>query len=62
LTGLRGFSVFIERRNIMDTLENKKKIELTIECKCVGLDEALEKATRLVELLKVIDEHRDLLD
>ncbi len=45
----------------MDNLD-KRKVEMTIECKCVGLDEALEKVTRLVELLKVIDEHKDLLD
>lgn len=27
----------------MDNLNNRK-IEMTIECKCVGLDEALEKS------------------
>ncbi len=40
---------------------NKKKVEMTIECNCVGLDEALEKVARLAELLKVIDEHKDLI-
>lgn len=40
----------------MDNLD-KRMVEMTIECKCVGLDEALEKVTRLVELLKEAEEH-----
>ncbi len=35
----------------MDNLD-KRMVEMTIECKCVGLDEALEKVTKLVELLR----------
>ncbi len=44
----------------MDNLD-KRKVEITIECKCVGLDEALEKLIQLTELLKVVDEHGDVL-
>ncbi len=41
---------------------DKRKVEMTIEVKYTGLDEALEKISKLVELLKEIDEHKDLLD
>lgn len=39
----------------MDSLD-KRKVEMTIEVKCVGLDEALEKTSKLVELLKEVEE------
>lgn len=44
----------------MDSIE-KRKVELTIECKCVGLDEAIEKVTKLMDLLKQLKEHKDLI-
>lgn len=44
----------------MDNLNNRK-VEMTIECKCVGLDEALEKISKLVELLKQAEEYEQRL-
>lgn len=44
----------------MDNLNNQK-IEMIIECKCVGLDEALEKVSKLVELLKQAEEYEQRL-
>ena len=40
----------------MDILD-KRKVEMTIEVKCIGIDEALEKLSTLVELLKEAEEH-----
>lgn len=39
----------------------KRKVEITIECKAVGLDETLEKLERLVEFLRQVDSHKDLI-
>lgn len=40
----------------MDSLD-KRRVEFTI----VGLDEAIEKVTKLVELLKQVDEYKKVL-
>lgn len=44
----------------MDNLNNRK-VEVTIECKCVGFDEALEKVSKLVQLLKQAEEYEERL-
>lgn len=41
---------------------NMKNAELTIEVKSIGLDEIIEKAERLLVLLKQINEQIELLD
>jgi len=45
----------------MDSLD-KRKVEMTIEVKCIGLDEALEKTSKLVELLKEVEEREKQID
>lgn len=40
----------------MDRLD-QRKVEMTIEVKTIGLDEALEKTSKLVTLLKEVEEH-----
>ncbi len=56
LAGLRGFLYALRKEIFMDSLD-KRKVEMTIEVKCIGLDEALEKTSKLVELLKEVEEY-----